>query len=78
MTTWPEQVAALICPPWGHLPSLSIDSNGPRLITVPSKYHSHGIPIQPVDIDGVGGLTGPEQCPAVDVNAEIVWLSVWA
>lgn len=65
-------------PTLGHLPSLSIDSNGPWLVTVPSKHHSHGVSIQSVDIDGVGGLTGPEQCPAVDVDAEIVRLSVWA
>lgn len=63
--------------PSGLAPSLRIDDNGPRLVTVPAEHHAHGVPVQPVDIDGVGGLARPEQRPAVDVDAEIMRLPVW-
>lgn len=64
--------------PFGPVPSLSIDDDGPRLVSVPPEHHAHGVPVQPVDVDGVGGLARPEQCPAVDVDAEVVGLPVWA
>ena len=57
-------------------PALSVDDDGPRLVAVPPQHHAHGVPVEPVDVDGVGGLACPEQCPAVDVNAEVVRLPV--
>lgn len=64
--------------PFGPVPSLGVDDDGPRLVSVPPEHHAHGVPVQPVDVDGVGGLARPEQCPAVDVDAEVVGLPVWA
>lgn len=63
--------------PSGLAPSLGIDDNGPRLVAVPAEHHAHGVPIQSVDVDGVGGLARPEQRPAVDVDAEVMRLPVW-
>ena len=62
--------------PRGPAPSLGVDDDGPRLVAVPAEHHAHGIPIQPVDVDGVGGLARPKQRPAVDVNAEVMRLPV--
>lgn len=64
--------------PSGLAPSLGVDDDGPRLVPVPTEHHAHGVPVQPVHVDGVGGLARPEQCPAVDVDAEVVGLPVWA
>lgn len=79
----PHGVTATCCTmvapcPYGLLPSLGVDDDGPRLVSVPAEHHAHGVPVQPVDVDGVGGLARPEQRPAVDVDAEVVRLSVCA
>lgn len=60
----------------GPAPALGVDDDGPRLVAVPPQHHAHGVPVEPVDVDGVGGLTRPEQRPAVDVDAEVVRLPV--
>lgn len=62
---------------FGLAPSLGVDNDSPRLVSVPTEHHAHGVPVQPVDVDGVGGLARPEQRPAVDIDAEIVGLPVW-
>lgn len=81
---YPPHVSPLGCrtphcgarPPLGLAPPLGVDDDGPWLVAVPTEHHTHGVSIQPVDVDGVGGLTRPEEHPAVDVDAEVVGLPI--
>lgn len=65
-------------PPQSTLPFLCIDHNGPGLVLLIPQHNSHRDSIQPLDVDGVGDLTGPEDCAAVGVQAQVVGLPLWA
>lgn len=76
--TLPEGAPGPPPPRRGLTPSLGVDDESPGLVAAPAEHHAHGVPVQPVHVDGVGGLARPEQRPAVHVDAEIVRLPVRA
>lgn len=76
--TLPEGAPGPPPPRRGLTPSLGVDDESPGLVAAPAEHHAHGLPVQPVHVDGVGGLARPEQRPAVHVDAEIVRLPVRA
>lgn len=61
----------------GISPPLCIHYNGSGLVVVASQHHPYWLAVQPVNVDGVCGLTGPVQGMAVYINAEVMWLLLW-
>lgn len=57
-------------------PFLSVDHDGPGLVCVVLQDHTHGVSVHPLDIDGVGCLTGPVNVAAVGVQAQVMKLVV--
>lgn len=57
-------------------PFLSIDHDGPWLVGVILQDHAHGVSVHPLDVDGVGCLTGPVHMAAVGVQAQVMKLVV--
>lgn len=58
------------------LPFLSIDHNGPWLVCVILDDHTHSVTIHPLDVDGVGCLTGPVDVPTIGIQAQVMKLVV--
>lgn len=61
---------------FSYIPFLWIHHNGSGPILIPLEHHSHGSPIQASHVDDVGGLTGPVDVAAVDVNAQVIGLHI--
>lgn len=57
-------------------PFLSIDHNGPWLVSVILQDHAYSVSIHPLDVDGVGSLTGPVNVATVGVQAQVMKLVV--
>ena len=57
-------------------PFFGIDDDGPGLVGVVLQDYTHGVSVHPLDIDGVGCLTGPVNVAAVGVQAQVMKLIV--
>lgn len=57
-------------------PFLSVDHDGPGFVGVILQDHAHRVAVHPLDVDGVGGLTGPVDVAAVGVQAQVMELVV--
>ena len=57
-------------------PFFGVDYNGSGFVMFISQHHAHGISVQALEVDGIGGLTSPVDSTAVGVQAQVVGLFV--
>lgn len=50
-------------------PFFGVDYNGSGFVMFISQHHAHGVSIQALEVDGIGGLTSPVDSTAVGVQA---------